>query len=71
MIVKAKKVSNGFFIPMVEGLQHIKNKQILIKIDIIDGQIDQMEARHKSGYLNYPVQSDEFSSWESEQVWGD
>jgi hypothetical protein len=56
---------------MVEGLQHIKNKQILIKIDIIDGQIDQMEARHKSGYLNYPVQSDEFSSWESEQVWGD
>ena len=71
MIIEAKKISNGFFIPMVEELKKINKEQILIKLEIIGSQIDQMEAKHKLGYLSQPVTSTEFGHWENEQVWGD
>jgi metal-responsive CopG/Arc/MetJ family transcriptional regulator len=32
---------------------------------------EQLENRHRQGYEQNPVTSDEFSVWESEQVWGD
>ena len=31
----------------------------------------QMEKQHKKGYQGHPISQDEFSLWESEQVWGD
>jgi len=71
MIVQAKKISNGFFIPMIEELKKINKEQILIKFEIIDSQIDQLETKHKLGYLSKPVTSNEFSHWENEQVWGE
>jgi metal-responsive CopG/Arc/MetJ family transcriptional regulator len=30
-----------------------------------------MERRHREGYARQPVQPDEFSDWEDEQVWGE
>lgn len=71
MIVEAKKMTNGFFIPMVDELKKINKKHFLIKIEIVDYQADQLESKHKLGYLSKPVTSNEFSSWENEQVWGD
>lgn len=29
-----------------------------------------LEAQHRRGYAQHPVQPDEFDGWESEQVWG-
>ena len=29
----------------------------------------EMERRHRAGYTRQPVQPDEFSVWEDEQVW--
>jgi metal-responsive CopG/Arc/MetJ family transcriptional regulator len=40
--------------------------------DAIDRyNIEQMERIHKKGYERNPVAHDEFSSWESEQDWGE
>ena len=33
--------------------------------------LEQMERKHREGYERYPVAADEFSVWETEQVWGD
>jgi len=33
--------------------------------------IEQLELKHRRGYEQYPVASDEFSVWETEQSWGD
>jgi len=71
MIVEAKKMTNCFFIPMVDELKKINKKQFLIKIEIVDYQTDQLESKHKLGYLSKPVTSNKFSPWENEQVWGD
>jgi hypothetical protein len=30
-----------------------------------------MERRHRRGYEQHPVASDEFSVWETEHAWGD
>jgi predicted transcriptional regulator len=32
---------------------------------------EQLEKKHREGYERNPVAADEFSIWESEQVWGD
>lgn len=32
---------------------------------------EQLEKKHLEGYQRRPVADDEFSVWESEQVWGD
>ncbi len=32
---------------------------------------EQMERKHREGYTRYPVATDEFSVWETEQSWGD
>ena len=29
-----------------------------------------LEAQHRRGYAQHPVQPDEFDGWASEQVWG-
>jgi metal-responsive CopG/Arc/MetJ family transcriptional regulator len=31
----------------------------------------EMERRHREGYMRKPVQTGEFSDWEDEQVWVD
>ena len=31
----------------------------------------ELERRQREGYRRHPVRPDEFSDWESEQVWGD
>ncbi len=31
----------------------------------------QLERKHRQGYEQQPVSSDEFSAWETEQAWGD
>ena len=32
-------------------------------------KLEQLELKHKEGYLRQPVTSDEFTEWEDEQVW--
>ena len=34
-------------------------------------KLEQQERRHRLGYEQNPVETDEFSVWETEQVWGD
>ncbi len=34
-------------------------------------KLDQLERKHRRGYEKNPVATDEFSIWETEQVWGD
>ena len=34
-------------------------------------KLEHMERRHREGYKQQPVTTDEFSVWESEQAWGD
>jgi metal-responsive CopG/Arc/MetJ family transcriptional regulator len=31
--------------------------------------IEKLERKHRRGYEQYPVSADEFSVWNSEQVW--
>ena len=33
--------------------------------------MEQLEKKHRRGYEKHPVTDDEFSDWESEQVWED
>jgi len=33
--------------------------------------LEQLERKHRRGYELHPVAADEFSVWETEQVWGD
>lgn len=33
--------------------------------------LEQLERKHREGYERQPVTDDEFSLWETEQVWGD
>lgn len=33
-------------------------------------RVQALEAQHRRGYAQQPVQPDEFDGWESEQVWG-
>ena len=34
-------------------------------------QLEELERKHRRGYEQQPVAADEFSVWETEQVWGD
>lgn len=34
-------------------------------------KLEQQERKHRLGYEQNPVEPDEFSIWETEQVWGD
>ena len=34
-------------------------------------KIEQLERKHRLGYEENPVTTDEFSIWETEQAWGD
>lgn len=33
-------------------------------------RVEELENKHRDGYLKFPVQSDEFDNWD-EQVWGE
>jgi metal-responsive CopG/Arc/MetJ family transcriptional regulator len=33
--------------------------------------IEKLERKHRGGYEQYPASDDEFSVWDSEQVWGE
>jgi metal-responsive CopG/Arc/MetJ family transcriptional regulator len=33
--------------------------------------LEQLERKHRRGYEQHPVATDEFSVWETEQAWGD
>mgnify|MGYP001576256964 CR=1 FL=1 len=34
-------------------------------------RVELLERKHRKGYERQPVASDEFSTWENEQAWGD
>ena len=34
-------------------------------------EIEQLEHKHRRGYEQHPVTTEEFSIWETEQAWGD
>jgi metal-responsive CopG/Arc/MetJ family transcriptional regulator len=34
-------------------------------------RLEQLERKHRRGYEQHPVATDEFSVWETEQGWGD
>ncbi|MBF0103200.1 MAG: hypothetical protein HQK77_20050 [Desulfobacterales bacterium] len=71
MIVEAKRLENGFFIPMNEKLKCTQKEHILLNIELVDITSQKLEKKHKKGYLLYPVKHDEFSVWENEQIWCD
>ena len=58
-VVKGNNISRSAFIReyILHFLKHMKIKEL--------------EKKHREGYLKYPVQDDEFSVWESEQVGAD
>lgn len=33
-------------------------------------RLQMLETQHQRGYVQHPVQPDEFDGWETEQVWG-
>ena len=33
--------------------------------------LELLEQKHRQGYEQHPISTDEFSAWEGEQVWGD
>ena len=33
--------------------------------------IEQLEQKHRQGYEQHPISSNEFSVWEAEHAWGD
>jgi metal-responsive CopG/Arc/MetJ family transcriptional regulator len=33
--------------------------------------LEELERKHRRGYKQHPVASEEFSVWETEQAWGD
>jgi metal-responsive CopG/Arc/MetJ family transcriptional regulator len=33
--------------------------------------LEQLERQHREGYQKQPASTDEFSIWETEQIWGD
>jgi metal-responsive CopG/Arc/MetJ family transcriptional regulator len=33
--------------------------------------LEQKEQKHRRGYEQHPISSEEFSVWETEQAWGD
>ncbi len=69
MIVEAEKSENGLFIPMVEQFKKIKQGKVLVDIELIEQNKQELEKKHKEGYLLKPVKPGEFSDWEDEQVW--
>ena len=34
-------------------------------------RVQELERKHREGYIRKPVKKEEFSIWEREQVWGD
>jgi metal-responsive CopG/Arc/MetJ family transcriptional regulator len=34
-------------------------------------RLEQLEHKHRQGYEQHPISTDEFSVWEAEQAWGD
>ena len=71
MIVEALKVENGLFIPMTEQFKRIARDKFLVEIEFIEQDLEELERKHRAGYLLKPVSSGEFSDWENEQVWID
>lgn len=71
MLVEAKKVKDGFFIPMLDQLKNIQKEYVLMNIELIDTKVEDLEKKHRKGYLKYPVTPGEFSDLENEQVWCD
>jgi hypothetical protein len=69
MIVEAQKVENGLFIPMNDQFKEITPGKILVEIEIIEQNQKALERKHRDGYILKPVEPDEFSDWEDEQVW--
>ena len=69
MIVEAQKVENGLFIPMIDQFKKIKPGRILVEIEVVEQNQKDLERKHREGYLLNPVEPEEFSDWEDEQVW--
>jgi metal-responsive CopG/Arc/MetJ family transcriptional regulator len=42
-----------------------------LRVALASYHIEQLERKHREGYERNPIVGDEFSVWESEQVWGD
>ena len=42
-----------------------------LRIALSRYNLEQLERQHQKGYERHPVNTDEFSVWESEQAWGD
>ena len=40
-----------------------------LKAALNNYKIRELESKHRQGYKKHPVTEDEFSVWESEQVW--
>jgi metal-responsive CopG/Arc/MetJ family transcriptional regulator len=38
---------------------------------VVRYNLEQQELKHRRGYEQNPVSTDEFSVWETEQTWGD
>jgi hypothetical protein len=69
MIVEAQKVENGLLIPMIDQFKNIKQSKILVEIELIEQNQEELERKHREGYLLKPVEPGEFNDWEDEQAW--
>ena len=58
---------------IVKGLKTTRSSftRSALRSAIRDLKIRQMEENHRKGYEKHPPNTDEFTIWEDEQVWGD
>ena len=42
-----------------------------LRRELANLRLSELEEKHRRGYASHPVDTSEFSIWESEQEWGD
>ncbi len=43
MLVEAKEVKDGFFIPMLDQLKNIQREYVLMNIELVDTKVEDLE----------------------------
>jgi len=64
MLVEAKKVKDGFFIPMLDQLKNVQKEYVLVNIELVEAKVGGLEKKHRNGYLKHPVAPGEFDDLE-------
>jgi len=43
MLVEAKKVKDGFFIPMLDQLKNVQKEYVLVNIELVEAKVEDLE----------------------------